>query len=220
MNPVDRVADHLITPFRTVRPTQLLNTVRRSLDSDEMLSVIVADNNRPVGVIRWNDIRDVPNIPESCLVRDMMLPGFPVLHVDTLASEGFMSLALSDLDCLPVVDERGEFIGVFPRAALTYTVNGQGDMQPVDPTSKEHTGQRVFRVRPGMKVYSRDGQGIGLVDKMYLCQGTVTGFMVACSPAGHQHKHLGFDVVDHLEDETVLLSIDQREFLELPDLNA
>lgn len=86
--------------------------------------------------------------------------------------------------------------------------------------SAERQTRRSFTVRPGMKVFLMDGTQVGLVDRMFLASGTVTGFMVAYGLLRRRHKHLDFQVVDHLKDETLLLSIDGEHFHQLPDMDA
>ncbi|CAN5615395.1 hypothetical protein BH24CHL1_BH24CHL1_07710 [soil metagenome] len=220
MNHNEHITDYIIPATGTVPPTEPLHRIRHRMEADEVPTVIVADENRPVGVIRWSDIQDACGIPDTCLARDIMLSGFPTLNVDSPASEAYASLDLADVDRLPVVNAGGELVGVVPRAALLQIMDGHGDMQALlnQPTGPQI--RRAFTVRPGMKVFSMDGMQLGLVDRMFLKGGTVTGFMVAYGLSGRGHKYLNFHVVDHLEDKTILLSIDAEHFQRLPDMNA
>ena len=220
MNHNEYIAVYIIPAAGTVPPTEPLHRIRHLMAADELPPVIVADENRPVGVIRWSDIRDAYGIPDACLARDIMLSGCPTLKIDSPASEASASLDLADLDRLPVVNARGELVGVVPRAALLQTIDGYGDMHPSlnQPTGSQI--RRAFTVRPGMNVFSMDGMQLGLVDRMFLDGGTVTGFMVAYGLLGSRHKYLNFHVVEHLEDETILLSIDTEHFHRLPDMDA
>lgn len=79
--------------------------------------------------------------------------------------------------------------------------------------------RRAFKVRPGMNVYSSDHRKLGLVDRMFLEHGTVTGILINHGLTGRRHKQLQFDVVDHLEDETIILELDQSAFLQMPDVD-
>lgn len=220
MNQNEHVADYIIPATGTVPPTEPLHRIRHLMEADELPSVIVAEGNRPVGVIRWSDIREANGIPETCLARDIMLSGCPTLKVDSPASDAYASLDLADLDRLPVVNARGELVGVVSRAALSRTMDGHGGMPTSLKQSAERQIRRAFTVRPGMNVFSMDGIQVGLVDRMFLAGGTVTGFMVAYGLLRRRHKHLDFHVVEHLKDETMLLSIDGEHFHRLPDMDA
>lgn len=216
------VADYIVAATGTVSPTESLHRIRHRMESDEMPSIIVAEDNRPVGVIRWSDIREADGIPDICLARDIMLPGCPTLTARSSAREAYASLTVSDLDRLPVVDARGKLVGVVSRDALLRAADGYSahasNGSPATPLAAMKT-RRVFTVHPGMNVFSADKVSVGLVDRMFLERGTVTGVLVAYGIAA-RHKHLGFDVVDHLEDETILLSIDADHFHNLQDIHA
>lgn len=220
MNHNEHIADYIIPATGTVPPTEPLHRIRHLMEADELPSVIVADENRPVGVIRRSDIRDANGIPNVCLARDIMLAGCPTLKLDSRASEAYASLDLADLDRLPVVNARGELVGVVLLAALLETMDGLADMHASFNRPTARQTRRAFTVRPGMKVFSMDGMQMGLVDRMFLDDGTVTGFMVAYGLLGRKHKYLNFHVVDHLKDETILLSIDSEHFRSLPDMDA
>lgn len=220
MNPNEHVTDYIIPATGTVPPTEPLHRIRHLMEADELPSVIVAEENRPVGVIRWSDIREADGIPETCMARDIMLSGCPTLTEDAPASEAYASLDLADLDRLPVVNANGELVGVVSRAALLHTMNCGSDVPLTLRNHNERSLRRAFTVRPGIKVFSMEGMQLGLVDRMFLLGGTVTGILVAYGLLGRRHKHLTFDVVDHLEDETILLSIDRERFHRLPDMDA
>lgn len=220
MDPNEHVADYIIPATGTVPPTEPLHRIRRLMEADDLTSVIVAEENRPIGVIRRSDIRETDGIPETCMARDIMLSDGPTLTVDSPTSEAYASLHLADLDRLPVVDAGGELVGVVSRDTLMKVMNGSCDIPITLRSRRERHLRRVFTVRPGMKVFSMEGMQVGLVDRMFLIGGTVTGILVAYGLLGRRHKHLNFDVVDHLEDETIRLSIDRERFDRLPDMDA
>lgn len=70
-----------------------------------------------------------------------------------------------------------------------------------------------------MNVYSSDRRKLGLVDCMFLERGQVTGFLVNHGVLGGRHKQMQFDTVDHLEDQTIILGLDQSTFLQMPDVD-
>lgn len=220
MNDNEYVADYIDAATGIVPSTEPLQSIRHRMETHELESLIVEDDDRPVGVIRWSDIREAESIPAICLARDIMLPDCPTLTASSSASEAYESLTLSALDRLPVVDSRGKLVGVVARDALSRSMDGHGNTRSFAPAPATPAMRRAFTVRPGMDVLSSDQVSLGLVDRMFFDRGMVTGFLVAFGNASRRHKHLGFDVVDHLEDETLLLSINAERFHALPDMHA
>jgi hypothetical protein len=88
-------------------------------------------------------------------------------------------------------------------------------------TEDAHSGNqptgRAFTVHPGMDVRSSDGFLVGLIDRLFLEDGKASGVLVAHRQGTNLHKRLSLHMVDHLEDETVVLSISSAEFRMLPE---
>jgi len=94
---------------------------------------------------------------------------------------------------------------------------GNGDNQPTHQHPPRPRVRRAFNVHPGMDVYSREGLRLGFIDRMFLEGGRVIGFLVAYGLLARRHKRLPVDKVDHLEDQSIILSIRQHAFHQLPD---
>ena len=114
----DHIANYIVPATGTVPPTEPIGRIRHLMESDNLASVIVAEDNRPVGMIRRNDVFNGARLPDFCLARDIMLPNCPTLQVNSPADEARNSLDVTNLDRLPVVNANGELLGVVPRSAL------------------------------------------------------------------------------------------------------
>jgi len=79
---------------------------------------------------------------------------------------------------------------------------------------------RAFTVHPGMNVRSSDGFSLGLVDRLFMDEGMISRVQVAHGPGARRHKRVDFQVVDHLEGETVILSMTAAEFRLLPEYDS
>lgn len=91
-------------------------------------------------------------------------------------------------------------------------------------TEHDHPGRwpagQEFTVHPGMEVRSSNGAILGLIDRLFLEDGSVSSVLVAHRPGAHQHKRLKSGMVDHLEGETVILSMSAAEFRLLPEYES
>lgn len=219
MNNTHAVADYLHPVSGTVQANDPLHRIRTCANAGRFTSIIVVDQNRPVGLIRWTDIEGVSTIPETSLARDIMLADGPQLTCRTSVLEAQANLSLTGMDRLPVVDGSGELIGIF----VTTTVK---DAILMEPDNTDHTmqnaaedgiGRQAFTVYPGMAVYASDGDLVGLVERLFLEAGVVVGFLVSHGENDERYKYLGIDVVEELFNETVILSIAAAAFARLPD---
>jgi hypothetical protein len=213
------VADFLYPVSGTVHANEPLHRIRQRARAGGFASIIVVDQNRPVGLIRWSEIDRVTTIPETSLARDIMLADGPALTRRTPVLEAQVNLDLTGMDRLPVVDNDGMLIGVFATTTVKETAQMEHDNtdQAMHDSLEDGMGRQAFTVYPGMEVYASDGDRVGLVDRLFLESGTVVGFLVAYSEDDPRHKYLGVDVVEELFNETVILSIAAAAFKRLPD---
>jgi hypothetical protein len=93
--------------------------------------------------------------------------------------------------------------------------NSGGSTEPDHPDRRP--AGREFAVHPGMEVRSSNGAVLGLIYRLYMEDESVSSVLVAHRPGSSQHKRLESSMVDHLEGETVILSISAAEFRLLPE---
>lgn len=211
MSRMPRVADYVIPATDTVCPTDPVARVRQLMKSRELRSVIVAHKDKPVGVIRWGDVGWMSDGVGHLTAREIMRGDCPVLCRDVPVSVARERLAASSLDWAPVVDSDGNLVGVVSSEALMRLT------PPSEPTAPHAQPavwriRRAFNIRPGMNVYASDGVKLGLVDRMFLDGGTISDLLMTYGRPGRQHARLPFDLVDHLEEETIILGIDAAHF--------
>lgn len=216
------VADYLHPVSGTVHAEEPLHRIRQYARSGGFYSLIVVDQNKPVGMIRWLDIDPISTIPDSSLARDIMLAGSPALTQRTPVLEAEINLNVTRMDRLPVVDAEGELVGVYASATLKDWIRMDDDSN--DNTFHDFSGgapvRQAFTVHPGMNVYASDGDLVGLVDRLFLEAGAVVGFLVAYDDDDGPHKYLSLDAVEELFDETVILAVTAAAFDRLPDAAA
>ena len=213
------VADFLQPASGIVHVTDPLYRIRQYARSGGYESIIVVDANRPVGLIRWSDISNASTIPETSLARDIMLADSPALTRRTSVHMARMNLEITRMDRLPVIDSRGEIIGVF--ACNTPEEPAMMENGNTDGHDRLRQGQTVqaFTVHPGMGIYASDGALVGHVDRLFLEAGIVSSFLVLHGEEDACHKLLGLDVVEELFNDTVILSIPAAAFHRLPDID-
>lgn len=206
-----RITDYVTPATDTVCPTDSVARIRQLMKSRGLRSVIVADKDKPVGVIRWGDIGWMSDGAGSLTAREIMRGDCPVLRQDAPLSVARERLSGSSFDRAPVVDADGNLAGVVSPGALRRMATSSGPTalheQPVVWRMR-----RAFNIRPGMNVYASDGVKLGLVERMFLDGGTISSLLVTYGRPDRQRAQLPFDLVDHLEEETIILGIDAAHF--------
>lgn len=220
MNAWHSITNYIVPTNGTVCPDASLQKVCSLMEAGKANTIVVTDEDKPVGVIRRSDINCAVATDRRSLARDIMFAHYPVVLRGASRCKVRSLLDRLNLDRLPVVNQTGTLIGVVDREALGETMsphNRDGHPNGREASRQSRPIRRAFKVRPGMNVYSSDHQRLGLVDRMFLERGTVTGFVMTHGLLDRRHKQLQFDVVDHLENETVILGLDQSAFYQIPD---
>src|SRR5215207_7316679 len=98
-------------PAHTVTPETPLDDARQLFIAETMRSMIVVDQDRPVGIVSWADIGSL-NMPiPGKKVADAMTPNPPAVERNAPISEGRSLLESTDHDVIPVVDQSGALVG-------------------------------------------------------------------------------------------------------------
>lgn len=240
-----RVSDVIVPDVDTIGPNETVRTARRRMEAQTLRSLIVVEDDRPVGVIQWRDIMRENEVPADAPVADYMVREFPVLDVNLSLEQARSQIGEEiDFDRLPVVDESGHLIGEVPRTALAQA----GEVMESVPTAEEGaspaawprageavtaTAERgadshvheaadagVFStIGSGMTVKGSNGRKLGTVDQVIVDpSGDLTAFTVQHGLFGRKHKRIPADLVRQVEDDAVVLSISATEFNMLPDV--
>ncbi|HYI15682.1 MAG TPA: CBS domain-containing protein [Thermomicrobiales bacterium] len=216
------IGDMLTPSIDTITPDDTVTVAKRRMESQTARSLIVVDDNRPVGVIQW---RGLARHEGSELVRDVMLTEFPVLRagmsVDDVRS--YLSGVDVDLDHLPVVDESGMLLGEVPRGMITKSetaTNAATEAVVAGPeVDPARHSQPQIHLEQGMKVVGAAGKNLGSVDEIdQNAEGHISHFTVKYGMLGRNSKRLPADVINRVEGNEVHLSLDQPEFKMLADV--
>ena len=207
------IGDMLVPSIDTIAPDETITVARRRMESQTSRSLIVVDDNRPIGVIQW---RGLARYEGNDLVRDVMQTEFPVLRSGMSVDEvrTYLTGVDVDLDHLPVVDESGRLLGEVPRGMITKSETATSAATEAvvagpeaDPT---RDSQPQVRLEQGMKVVGASGKNLGSVDQVELsAEGFISHFSVKYGMLGRNSKRLPADVINRVDGNEVHLNLDQ-----------
>lgn len=209
METIMRPPDHTVTPSTTV------NDARQIFIAETLRSLIVVDEDRPVGIVSWAEIGALNESIPGKTVADLMAPNPPAVERDAPISAGRQALAGTDHDLIPVVDQRGALVG----EALRRELLSPDEPFSAQPGTAPQTVGAHLQVQPTMEVISAAGDSIGTVENVTRdAQGRVTHVDVKSGRLMKHHKRIPVDLVSRQEGHTVYLSIDKDELKRLPDV--
>ncbi len=220
-SPVSTVRDLLIPDVDTISPEDTVMSARRRMESQTVRSLVVVEDDRPVGVVRW---RALGKLDGGTPIREVMETGVPTLSGDMAVDSLGDVLAGSDVDYdrFPVVDENGVLIGEVPRAAVTKRGVATDDAtRPLQSMSEadEVVDAPALHVEQGMNVIGSDGDKLGTVDHVEVnAEGAISGFTVKHGLFGRHSKRLPVDVIVGTRDNDLLVTIGDTEFKMLADI--
>lgn len=218
------VREKMSPPTETIQASTPLIAARQRMQGQmSVKSLIVVENERPVGLLRYTDIgRD--SAPEAT-IRDLMVAEVPSAREDQSLNELSGVMTEYDIDRLAVVDASGVLIGELPRAALTLseTATGEAGMaaQTLPGTMSGQTSP-AFDIRNDMTVVGSQGGKIGTVKEVLSdsLTGALTHIVVHTGLIFGKDRSVPADLVDTVEGDQVCLKVDKAEIDMLPDLNA
>lgn len=237
------ISDIVVPDIGTVGPDEPVRVARRRMESQTRRSLIVVQQDLPVGVVQWRDIMTEGDAEAP--VQDFMVREFPRLTLDMSVEEARDHLANLgvDVDRLPVVDEAGRLVGEVPRTAVSHqqevietvpTAEAGASPEPwpedrdaatvtdgsPDVTTRGTTeGNGEPSIGSGLNVVGSDDKKLGTVDQVIVDPaGRLMAFTVTHGLLGRKHKRVPADVIDHVEDDNVVVSIGHTEFSQLADI--
>lgn len=232
-----QITEMIIPDVDTIGPNEPVRVARRRMESQTRRSLIVVDEDRPIGVIQWRDIAWESDVNADAQVAEHMVREFPVLRTGMTVKDAQARLGDVDFDRLPVVDEQGHLVGEVPRTVVAH----YGEVAEETPSAEvgmsayrspqERQGETVaagssvadegviLTVASGMTVKGSGGKKLGTVDQVILDQmDRLAAFTVEHGLLGRKHKRIPADVVDRVEGDEVTLSIGTTEFNMLADV--
>jgi CBS domain-containing protein/sporulation protein YlmC with PRC-barrel domain len=214
------INDLVTTTIDTITPDEPISAARRRMESQTSRSLIVVEDDRPVGIVRW---RGLAQIDGGEPVRSVMSTSIPVLRstMSVLEARDYLSGTDVDYDHLPVIDESGTLIGEVPRQVLTKseTASESATGDAIGGAEADRSDVRRVHLEEGMKVVGEGGSKLGTVSEVDVTSdGNIGHFGVKHGLLGRHTKRLPADVIKTASGDTVHVSIGPMEFKMLADV--
>jgi predicted transcriptional regulator len=214
------ISDLVSEGLDTIEAQELVRAAQRRMEAQTLRSLIVVDGDRPVGVVKWRDLRsaDADSTVATCMTTD-----FPVLRKDMHVTEAHGHIGDVDFDNIPVIDEEGRLVGEVPRGAIVHHevptdhedhVTATGD--PAIPASDSAFPE----LRAGMDVVDVDGGKLGKVTELSDDPTThrLAHVLVEHGLLRKKHKRLPTDTIGRVDGDTIVLKISKTEWGFLSDI--
>jgi CBS domain-containing protein len=116
-------------PIATISPKQSIHDAAVRMRDQHVGAIVVVEDNRPVGIVTDRDIvlrgllegRD----PETTPVRDVMSRNPTVVRSDEKIDEAVNSIHAAGVRRLPIVDEKGQVVGMVTLDDLVVLIAGE-----------------------------------------------------------------------------------------------
>lgn len=213
------ISDMIVQEVGTIRPDESVRVARRRMEAQTRRSLIVVDEGRPVGIVQWRDLLRQDESTADAPISDIMSRDFPILTSATSVSEARQQLGDVDVDHLPVVDTDGRLVGEVPRGALAHQEVAENVAGEPGTADAGGASAQELNVIAGQDVIGTGDKKLGSVDQIIVDpENRLLAFTVAHGLFGRKHKRIPADVIDHVDQDKVYLSIGNTEFNMLADI--
>lgn len=214
------ISDLISDSMDTIEAHETVRAAQRRMESQTLRSLIVVDDNRPVGVVKWRDLRSADG---DETVATHMTTDFPVLRSGMEITEAHGHLGDVDFDNIPVIDENGQLQGQVPRGAIVHHEIDVDENERIDTTGEpafsgaDDTG---FDLRIGMDVIDAEENKLGTLTEMSDDPTTrrLAHLVVEHGLLRKKHKRLPADTVSRVDGDNVILGITKMEWGFLADI--
>jgi CBS domain-containing protein len=208
-----QVRDVMVEMTQAIRSSQTLVAARQRMQGDMRVKslIVVDDNDRPIGAVRYNDISTAE-------------AGVPTVTPDQSLTEVSGLMTEYDVDRLAVVDSSGAIVGELTRSALSHAeTTGSTGTQSRETLSDANAGKQtpVYEVHQDMTVVGGDGGKIGKVKNVLsdAVSGSLTHIIVDTGLVfSHEHS-VPADLIASVDGDTVHLKVEKSDIEALPDPN-
>ena len=215
------VRDVMVPMTQAIRVTQTIVAARQRMQGDMRVKslIVVDDNDRPIGAVRYND---VSTAEAGGTVADVMVGDIPTISEDQPLGDVTGLMTEHDIDRLAVVDSSGNVVGELTRSALTQSET-HGNTASTGETLSDAAADRstpVYQVSQDMSVVGSDGGNIGKVRDVLsdALTGALTHIVVHTGLIFGHDKSVPADLVDNVSGDQVQLKVDKGDIEALPDL--
>jgi len=216
------VRDVMVEMTQAIRSSQTLVAARQRMQGDMRVKslVVVDDNDRPIGAVRYNDI----HVAEAGgTVGEATVAGIPTVSPDQTLQEVSGLMTEYDVDRLAVVDSSGVIVGELTRSALSHAETSGASAQTGETLSDADAGIQtpVYQVHQDMTVVGSDNGKIGKVKNVLSdsLSGSLTHIVIDTGLIfSHEHS-VPADLIDAVNGDEVRLKVVKGDIEALPDPN-
>jgi len=216
------VRDVMVEMTGAIRSSQTLVAARQRMRGDMRVKslIVVDDNDRPIGAVRYNDI----HVAETGgTVGEVTVAGVPTVTPDQTLIQVSGLMTEYDVDRLAVVDSSGAIVGELTRSALSHAQTSGTSAQTGETLSDADAGIQtpVYQVHQDMTVVGSDDGKIGKVKNVLSdsLSGSLT-YIVIDTGLVFSHEHsVPADLIDAVNGDEVRLKVVKSDIEALPDPN-
>lgn len=218
------VRDQMAPPSETISSGSTAMAAKQRMQADmRVKSLIVVEGDRPIGMLRYNDVNQEGALQSS--IEELMVRDIPTVRAEQPLEELTGLMTQYDVDRLPVIDDSGALVGELPRASLTLGETHGTESMTTEPRLSDTQSLQAtptFDIRKDMAVVGTGGSKIGKVKEVLSDQlsGSLTHLVVHTGLLFGKDKSIPADLIDSVEGDEVCLKVDKSEVDMLPDLNA
>jgi CBS domain-containing protein len=221
--------DMMLAEPAVMEITEPVSHARRRIQAEALHSIVVLENDRPVGVVETRHLRGITTDDLTRPVSDFMVREFPKIPEGTSPDQAVELMGHDvEVDRIPVVRDDGTLAGVITRETLLkYRDHGSetvhvddASMGPVSAEAGSATvGKATHDLRQGMSVKDSSGSNLGSISDIELGRARqVEFFTVEYGLIFKNHKRLTADLIRDIDGDDVYLLVESTEFKMMPDL--
>lgn len=217
-----QVRDVMVEMTQAIRSSQTLVAARQRMQGDMRVKslIVVDDNDRPIGAVRYNDISAAE---AGGTVGEVTVAGVPTVTPDQTLTAVSGLMTEYDVDRLAVVDSSGAIVGELTRSALSHAEISGASAQTGETLADADAGIQtpVYQVHQDMAVVGSDDGKIGKVKNVL--SDSVTGSLthiVIDTGLIFSHEHaVPADLIASVNGDEVRLKVVKSDIEALPDPN-
>ncbi len=215
-----QVRDVMVEMTQAIRSSQTVVAARQRMQGDMRVKslIVVDENDRPLGAVRYNDISTAE---AGGTVGEVTVSGVPTVSPEQSLAEVSGLMTEYDVDRLAVVDSSGAIVGELTRSALSHAERSGASAHTGETLSDANAGIQtpVYQVHQDMKVVGDDGGNIGKIKDVLsdAVSGSLTHVVVDTGLIfSHEHA-VPADLIDSVDGEVVRLKVEKSDIEALPD---
>lgn len=214
------ISEMMTETIDSIETHETVRAAQRRMESQTLRSLIVVEGNRPVGIVKWRDLRSAG---ADELVSAHMTTDFPVLRTGMDIPEAHSRLGGVDFDNIPVVDDDGQLIGEVPRGSIVHheiTVDENEHIDTAGEPALTGANGNGFDLHADMEVLDAEENKLGTLSEMSDDPTTrrLSHIVVEHGMLRKKHKRIPADTISRVDGDTVILGLTKTEWGFLSDV--